>query len=95
MNRSSLSTLVKRCAYVQYCGYKYASVKPQSFASISNQMLNDIFCQPAYFTIITINTQQYTHFKMARINKLEKNDYKESSVSINFSLLTTFNLPSY
>ena len=43
------------------------------------------------FTIITVNT----HFKMTCMNKLEKNNYRESSFSITDSSLTTFNLPSY
>ena len=29
------------------------------------------FCWPGYFTIITINTQKITHFKMAHVNKFE------------------------
>ena len=47
------------------------------------------------FTIITVNMQKITNFKMACMNKLERNDYKESSLSIYFSLLITFNLPLY
>ena len=47
------------------------------------------------FTIITVNMQKITHFKMTCMNKLEKNNYRESSFSIVDSSWTTFNLPSY
>ena len=48
-------------------------------------MSTGIFCWPGCITIITVNTQTLLAFKVAHMNKLEKIDYKESSLHIKTS----------